>query len=179
LYKVSSPTLRALASYANEISNNLYCEAFLKTIGASASGKGSFGSGVSVMTDYLDGLGLDINGIHIEDGSGLSARNRISPDFMTAFLHQQMMEMGLDNLKSYIPKTGHAGSVKRFLNGYEAQGKTWLKSGSINNVQAYSGLLESKSGQTYLISIMANGHHSNRSLRGQIEKMIEVLFMEL
>ncbi len=178
LGSIRSKPLSALATFANHTSNNLFCEAFFKTIGATKTGEGSYITGREALEAYLREAQLDLSGIRIEDGSGLSARNRVSPEFMTEFLAYQIRSNGLEKVKQYIPKTGLQGSVRRFLNGYEAQESCWLKSGSINNVLAYAGILEGKSKQPILISIVANGHDSNRNLRGQMERIIETIYQE-
>lgn len=175
----TSALLSDMIKYANYTSNNLYCEAFLKTLGATEDVQGSYESGASRLKDVLSAEGMDLSGIRIEDGSGLSSRNRVSPDFMTSFLKIQGSKLEVDLLKSFIPKAGKQGSVKRFLNDYEAQDYAWLKSGSINNVLAYAGILKTKSQQDVYISIMANGHNSNRRLRAQMEQIIELLYKEL
>ncbi len=175
---VSEP-LSDMVKYANYTSNNLFCEAFFKLIGTSDGHQGSYTSAASTLEKYLSDEGLDISGIRIEDGSGLSSRNRISPKFMTSFLRVQHKKLGLDQLKQYIPKVGQQGSVRRFLNGYKAQKSSWLKSGSINNVQAYAGIIKTSTNQELFISLIANGHNSNRQLRAQMEKIIEVIYEEL
>lgn len=175
----SSAALSDMIKYANYTSNNLYCEAFLKTLGAVEDVQGSFESGTDRLKKILSEGGMDLAGIRIEDGSGLSSRNRVSPDFMTSFLRWQGSKLEVDVLKTYIPKAGKQGSVKRFLDDYEAQDHAWLKSGSINNVLAYAGILRTKSQQDVYISIMANGHNSNRRLRLQMEQIIELLYKEL
>lgn len=174
-----SAELSDMVKYANYTSNNLYCDAFFKTIGVSSGAQSSFDVSRDQLERHLSSSGLDLSGIRIEDGSGLSSRNRISPDFMTSFLLNQGKRLGIEVLKSYIPKTGKQGSVKRFLNNYNAQDHAWLKSGSINNVLAYAGILRTSSNQHVYISIMANGHNSNRRLRGQMEHIIELLYKEL
>ncbi len=174
-----SAALSDMVKYANYTSNNLYCDAFFKTIGSSLTAQGSFDRSREKLEAQLSSFGLDLTGIRIEDGSGLSARNRISPDFMTSFLREQGKQQGIDVLKTYIPKAGKQGSVKRFLNNYSAQDHSWLKSGSINNVLAYAGILKTAGNQDVYLSIMANGHNSNRRLRAQMEQIIELLYKEL
>ena len=175
----SSEPLSDMIKYANHTSNNLYCEAFFKTLGVANGLQGGFDNGRDRMENILTDYGMDLSGIRIEDGSGLSSRNRISPDFMTSFLKAQGSRIGIDVLKTLIPKTGKQGSVKAFLNNYKAQDHAWLKSGSINNVLAYAGILRTSSDQDVYISIMANGHNSNRRLRSQMEQIIELLYKEL
>ncbi len=176
---IGSPSLKILTAYANEVSNNLYCEAFLRTVGTLSGEQGSFSTGIDEIKKHLKALFLNVDGLQQEDGSGLSSRNRISANFMSSFINSKRRSLGDEELKSLIPKAGVRGSVRNFLSGFESQNYCWMKSGSINNVLAYAGLLECASGRVVSVSIMANGHNSNRNVRGQIEKIIEVLYKEV
>lgn len=174
-----SDKLVDLAIFANHTSNNLFCESIFKKIGARSSGIGGYDAGQKALYDYLESAGLDITGIRLEDGAGLSFRNRISPSFMTSFLTYQTKGKGRDVIKQLIPQPGSQGTVKSFLEGYDSQSQVQVKSGSINNVIAYAGLLKSQKGQDFSICIMANGHDSNRVVRGQLEKIIEAMYKRL
>jgi len=174
-----SDELVDLAVFANHTSNNLFCESIFKRVGAEVDGIGGYESGQEAVYGYLERAGMNISGIRLEDGSGLSSRNRISPSFMTSFLRYQVDQQGRDQIKKLIPQPGSQGTVKSFLKGFASQSHVQVKSGSINNVIAYAGLLESKSGEEYSICVMANGHDSNRILRGQLEKIIEVMYNRL
>jgi len=174
-----SDKLIDLSVFANHTSNNLFCEAIFKRIGARSAGIGGYEYGAKALYDYLERAGLDVSGIRLEDGSGLSSRNRISPAFMTSFLYYQSTQQGRSQIKKLIPQPGLQGTVKSFLNDYPSQSHVQVKSGSINNVIAYAGLMASKSGKEYSICVMANGHDSNRVLRGQLEKIIEAMYNRL
>lgn len=176
---IESISLASLVAHANAKSDNMYCEAFFKKLGSLKRNKGSFQSAAELVEEHLASKGLPMSEIHIEDGSGLSARNRISPNFMTAFLHAKKSVIGLKELSILLPKVGEVGSVRNFLKGYSAQKSAWLKSGSINNVLAYSGFIELASGELISISVMANGQSSNSRIRKQLEKIIETIYQEL
>ncbi len=173
-----SPYLFDLADYANAISNNLFCEAFFRTLGAHEFEEGSFDTGSKAIRNHLKTLGLDINGIVIKDGSGLSSRNRVTPNFLSQFVHLYSSKLGLERMKSVLPKAGEEGSVRNLLNRRPSQDFSWLKSGSINSVLAYAGIIQSRSGAHLSVAVMANGHSSNRKVRAQIEKIIEHIYQQ-
>ena len=176
LGRFTSPRLLALVDHANAISNNLYCEAFYRTMGAHAFGQGNFETGKKSILDQLTSSGLQVDQIVLNDGSGLSSRNRLTPEFLSRFINHYTSRMGLDRIKQILPTVGEEGSVRNFLRNYPSQNNAWLKSGSINNVLAYAGILRSKSGQHLSIAVMANGHNSNRRLRSQLEKIIDHIY---
>ncbi|MEL6122215.1 MAG: D-alanyl-D-alanine carboxypeptidase/D-alanyl-D-alanine-endopeptidase [Bacteroidota bacterium] len=180
LGSLSSPRLLDLVSFANHESDNLYCDAFLKSVGAVAEGQGSWASGVRAIRDHINSLDVMSSGLRQVDGSGLSSRNRLSPDFMTSFLVRQLRSHGTQTLQYIIPEVGSDGTVKRFMEEREGQDYYWLKSGSINSVVAYAGLLVLNPEEPIVVSIMANGHSvSNRVMRNHLADILEEIYQEL
>lgn len=180
LLTIKSSPLKDLIQHANAISDNLYCDAFYKTIGAWQVGKGSWHNARSGMMEYLQCLGVNTAAYHQEDGSGLSMRNRVSAAFMTDFLTRQITNLTIDTIKYLLPRAGVQGSVKSFLNGYEAQPHAWLKSGSIDAVVAYAGVLQISQEEHVVFYIASNGHQkSNRTIRKHFEKIIDTIYRSL
>ncbi len=180
LLKIVSPMLKDLVFHANVTSNNLYCDAFFKLMGARYFDQGTWRSGQKAMMTYLNQEGIGTNGYHQEDGSGLSMRNRVSPAFMTAFIARHIDKWGVDEVLSLLPKAGIDGSLKYFLKGQKVQSHAWLKSGSIDAVVAYTGILEITQGEYVLLSIVANGHQKpNTLIRNHIAGMIEMVYQIL
>jgi D-alanyl-D-alanine carboxypeptidase/D-alanyl-D-alanine-endopeptidase (penicillin-binding protein 4) len=180
LASFNSVELRELIQHANEVSDNLYCDVFLKTIGAKYEGMGTWKSGQEGLISYFKKSKITTTGYHQEDGSGLTMRNRVSASFMTEFLLHHVNKLSAGELKYLLPQAGVNGSVKNFLNGYESQSHAWLKSGSINAVVAYTGILEIAPMEHVLIYIASNGHtKSNRTIRSHIERIIDTVYQGL
>lgn len=172
-----SPSYKSIAKVANFKSNNLFAEAILKTIGFQEfeSGKGS--KGILAIHKLLDQLQVDRGGLRLDDGSGLSARNRCSSLFMADFLQKIGTEIGLEETVSYLPKGGLQGTVASMFKRSSAVGKIWLKSGSMEGVLSYSGYFKSQSGIWHTFSIMLNGHtQKNRQMRKKLEECILAMY---
>ena len=85
--QTSSPTLRRIAFETNHASNNLYAETLLKTLGKELRNEGCYDSSYIAVKNVLKDLGADVSrGIRIQDGSGLSRQNLVSPDFFCRYL---------------------------------------------------------------------------------------------
>jgi len=178
LETLRSPVLSSMAKYALAVSDNMYCDAFYKTIGTSSSTQGNWLNAARKMTEYLSEEGLDIRGYHQEDGSGLTLRNRISASFLTSFLANIANSFGNDELLSLLPKAGKDGSVRGFLKGFHAQDYVWGKSGSVNGVLAYAGVISQNSQSPLFFSINVNGHQqSNAVIRKELEQIIEKIYL--
>jgi len=106
----------------------------------------------TVMADYLSGLGLA--GTHIEEGSGLSRRTRISGG--------QMIKV-LEDFRPY----------RRLLT---RQDRAWLKTGTLAGVRSLAGYLALDEGPPLAFVIILNGTEARP---GRREKILEILTQEL
>ncbi len=174
-----SPPLEQLVRRANFESNNLYCEAFLKKLGArEKSNKVDFEDGVNVVYSYLSEIEMSKDGLTMMDGSGLSLKNRISANFFTRFLTTIAKDKGVDYITGYLPKTGQKDTtLERFMATSESKGHVWLKSGSLGGVLSYTGIMESQSGTWLTISLIANGHTvGNSKIRKHFADIINEIY---
>lgn len=178
ILKISSPSLGTIASYANWDSVNMYCESILKILGYQKGGMGSGQMGVAVIKKYLSEMGLDITPLHMEDGSGLSARNLISADLLTSFLVNISKRHPQEELFSLLPKTGKDGTVRSLLNNTKAQGNVWAKSGSMQKIHSFSGYILANSGRKVAYTVLLNGSFApkSRDNRAELEKILNSIY---
>ena len=82
----TSPPLREIATVLMKVSQNLYAETLLKTVGAARGGLGTVAAGQNVVTHVLTSWGVPADAYVAVDGSGLSRYNYVTADTMTAVL---------------------------------------------------------------------------------------------
>ena len=180
LLSFRSPSLSRIVEEANFESINLYCEALLRMLGRKNKKEGSFEAGLEYVSEKLEQLGIDKHSFNLNDGSGLSPRNAITPATFTNFLTVHHKLYGKAYMQKYIPHVGVSGTVKSLMAEMKGQKKFYLKSGSMGGVLTYTGFFESKSGKQYAICFMSNNHsNGNRSVRIEAEKIFELLYEEL
>ena len=107
------------------------------------------------------------------DGSGISPMNAVSASFMNSILEYMYKKEGFSGaFYQSLPLAGREGTVASFLKGSVLDGKARVKSGSITNVQAYSGYIE-HGGKNYAFTIIINNFRGTRPvLRKQIERLL-------
>jgi len=176
LHTYQSPPLSTVATEANRHSINLYCEAILKELGRQQKGHGSLANGIAVVYDYLEERGLPTDELTLKDGSGLASENKITPSLMTSYLVQAQQEIGT-NILAYLPQVGKEGTVRSLLKGQPVAKHFYLKSGSFEGVQSYTGYVKAKSGKSYAICIMVNNYKVKyRQLKPQLEKLLLAIY---
>jgi len=174
---IKSPKLKDIARVANFTSNNLYCEAILKAMGEDKNGEATGQNGIAAIRGMLRKFKIDHKALNMEDGSGLSARNNISSHLLADFLQQYAKKKGVDYTQSLLPKAGYQGTVRSLLKNSSARGKVWMKSGSMNRVLTYTGMMEDSEGRMKTFSIMINGFDVKyKVMRGKVEKMVDYIY---
>lgn len=172
LGKIESPSLSELVKSANLSSINLYCESFLVAVG-----KGSRKEGIKAINQYLATQSIDTADIYIEDGSGLSVWNNVSPADFAKLLNVIYGKYG-QQLKDYFPEAGISGTISYMFKNKEAKGKLWAKTGSMQQVMNYAGFTKSKSGKKVTFCIISNRHKvSNRRIRSLHEKIMNSIYL--
>lgn len=152
----TSPPFPDLLAVVNQRSHNLYADALLFTLGRVTGGTASFESGAAALTDYLtEVVGVDADGLLIEDGSGLSRFNRAQPTgFVQLLAHMEGDRHGPVFWES-LPEAGDRQGIRRMYRS-AAAGNLRAKTGTINRVSALSGRVNTLSGDPVYFSIMAN-----------------------
>ena len=154
-----SPTLRRIAFSTNHVSNNLFAETLLRTIGKEVQGSTAYETSRPAIYSVLKSMGLDIStGVHIDDGSGLSRQNYASAEFFCKFLKAMMSSPAYNDFLNSLPSPGFNGTLLYNMKSYpeELRSRIKVKSGSMNGVRCYSGyILPSKAdGKIIIFSIL-------------------------
>ncbi|PXV61016.1 D-alanyl-D-alanine carboxypeptidase/D-alanyl-D-alanine-endopeptidase (penicillin-binding protein 4) [Dysgonomonas alginatilytica] len=178
-YKELSPALREIIRVINEKSNNHYSEHLMRTIGRQANPdtySDPLTEGINRTNNYWASKGLNTDGIHIYDGCGLAPSNSINPEILCDILiYMQVRSKYTNAFFTSLPKAGKEGTVRNLLKGTRLQGKLYVKSGSIANVQCYAGYYIDGD-KKYVFSIMVNNYNSPRK---DVVRAIESLLLDL
>jgi D-alanyl-D-alanine carboxypeptidase/D-alanyl-D-alanine-endopeptidase (penicillin-binding protein 4) len=88
IHTTPSPSMREIIYQTNQHSINLYAEHLLKKLGEVSCKEGSTQAGIRATTQFLQAQGVDLEGFHMEDGSGLSRKNLVTTKQLTTLLTQ-------------------------------------------------------------------------------------------
>ncbi len=159
IYTHQSPDLKTIVQRTNMKSVNLYCEAMLRVMGKEKKGEGTAEAGLTVLREFWKNKGLNMDGLFLEDGSGLSPYNAMSVYHLAEVIRLIKKDANLyDDFYESLPLAGKSGALKNRLKGTDADGKLRAKSGGLNRVRSYTGLVKNKKGQWISFSIIANNY---------------------
>ena len=172
VYIQQSPTLAEIIKVLNYESINLIAEHLLKQIAVEKIGVGNRQNAIEIVKDFWQSKGISTDNIFMEDGSGLSHFNAVSPQFFSTVLNCMDASSNKKAFLNSLPPAGK-GTLSRFDSQLFPENTLKAKSGSMTRVRCYSGYLKLDSGKNISFSIMVNhfsGSHSK--LVGEIEKLL-------
>ena len=184
-----SPELKRIVFETNHASNNVFAETLLRTLGKACRNSSCYDSSYVAVDAVLKQLGMDISeGIRIQDGSGLSRQNLISPEFMCGFLKAMMDSPCYQEFLGSLPVPGGNGTLSYNMKNYpqHTRSRIRVKSGSMNGVRCYSGYIlpeghetldkDTIRSRTIIFSIMTNNCTSpNWKVRPMLDRMMASL----
>lgn len=162
-----------IAQYTNLTSNNIYAESIFKYLGYAKYGKGSFTNGSKAVMDYLKDKRIDVGGVRVVDGSGLSPQNKVTAYFLCRYLAAMSKEPFFNEFLHTLSKVGENGTAKNLLSNLPAGIVVRLKTGSMDGVKAYAGYITAANGDRLAFAIISNGHEANTTVAG--EKLNKIL----
>ncbi|MCB9857891.1 MAG: D-alanyl-D-alanine carboxypeptidase/D-alanyl-D-alanine-endopeptidase [Phycisphaerales bacterium] len=135
----------------------MMAEGLFKAMGAKVGGVGSWESGQSAMNAYYRKLGISANQVSVDDGSGLSRENRISPAAMTRILSTVFRdEKTFHLLRSSLGVSGESGTLRKRMRSGNAKGRVFGKTGTIRGVRTLAGYIHAKNDQWYAFAFFYN-----------------------
>lgn len=167
VYVHRSPAMYDILHSLMVRSDNLFAEAMLRALEPGQPRSRA----LSTEAEWLASQGLDLTGIKIYDGSGLSRANRLSPRFLGSLYRMAATNPCLaTDYTALFPRAGKEGTMRGMLKDTRLEGLVAMKTGSMSGVQCFGGYLLDASGvPTHVIVVMVNGFTCDRSrLKGAI-----------
>ncbi len=179
-YTHESPKLKDIILQTNHRSVNLYAEALLREIGKVKYSEGTTDAGVKALYNFWKEKGLEVQGLYLEDGSGLSPRNGISAwHFVKSLKIAKADSLLFQHYYNSLPEAGKEGTVKGLLKNYKGPGEVRAKSGSMKRIKSYCGYATSKTGKIYSFAVIANNYScSGSKVREKVGELLNILLQQ-
>ena len=112
-----------------------------------------------VVREWLRRHGLDDASLVLENGSGLSRRERVSPALLASVLEAARASRWAPELESSLPIVGIDGAMRSRLPDRPEAGASRIKTGTLRDVSAVAGYVQADDGERYVVAAMI--HHDN------------------
>jgi len=168
-----SATLQEIVKKTNLKSMNLYAEHLFKMISQKLKGKGSTKVSASLIESHWRAKGINTGGLVVDDGSGLSRTDLVTPQQLTQILDKMQDSKNFDALFYSLPVAGKSGTMARRCRGTIAQGNLRAKTGSLTGVRSFSGYVTNPQGQRLAFTLMVNNYTgAGYNVSAKLEKLL-------
>ncbi len=170
--------LPAVLARANKDSMNLYAESLCKRLAfARTHQSGSWEDGTKAVGDFLKQIGVPESQFNLDDGSGLSKENGISPHAMSSVLSYDYFGKNRETFIGSLSVAGVDGTLEERFKGSDLRQRVIGKSGFVEGVSSLSGYLKARDGQMYVFSILMNGipKLSNSGVKALQERIVRAI----
>ena len=155
-----SPTLAEVVRDINKFSNNVMARQLFLTLGMEAGHRpASAADADAAIRAWLDARGLSVPELVLENGSGLSRRERISAEGLGRLLQAAWRSAVMPELMASLPVTATDGTMKKRLKQNGVAGQAHIKTGSLEGVRSIAGYVLDKKGHRWIVVFFVN--HAN------------------
>ncbi len=156
LYQHTSPPLADVLRDMNKTSNNVMARAVYLALSAADNQAASTDKSEKIVKNWLATKQLHFDELVLENGAGLSRKERISAAHLGNLLVSAYNSPIMPELMASLPVLGVDGTLEKRKDN-PASGRAHLKSGSLNNVRAIAGYVLDNQSRRWVVVFMANG----------------------
>jgi len=169
----SSRPLGEAIARVNKYSNNVMARQLLYTLSAEVLGApGTEAGGRQVIEQWLGSKGLPLDSLAMANGAGLSRDARVSARDMSSLLTFAWRQPYMPEYLASMALSGLDGTLRDRLRRADLKGKAHLKTGSLDDVAAIAGYLQSRSGRRYVLAILHNHPDIHRGYGEEVQEAL-------
>ncbi len=166
--EMSSLPLPEILRAMNKHSNNVMTRLVMLTLDHQArQAPASAAAAATLVQNWFARLGIDTQGLLIENGSGLSRSERISALQLGSMLKHAYASSVMPELLASMPVLGVDGTMKNRALNQPVAGHAHMKSGSLEGVRAIAGYVLAASGKRYVVVCLLNHPNASQGVSAQ------------
>jgi D-alanyl-D-alanine carboxypeptidase/D-alanyl-D-alanine-endopeptidase (penicillin-binding protein 4) len=170
LGEVPSPPAGEILKRGLKRSQNLYLQNLLQLAGAKAQADAEQASpekppfatsaawGMKALGRLLGRIGVDPAAVQLEEGTGLSRRDLVTPAALVRVLTYFAAQPYAEALREDLPVAGVDGSLQYRMRGTPAENNVHAKTGSMNFVHCLAGYVTTAAGERLVFAVMLNNY---------------------
>lgn len=164
----SSATVAQIVETLIRVSDNQAAEVMLRHVAIAAGEPATFDGGTGAVRSALTAADIDVSGLVLNDGSGLSRRNRISPQTLVDTIATADSNPRSSGLLADLPVSGFTGTlIERFVGLDAALGTVRAKTGTLKGIHSLAGYAVDLDGRPVLFTVMTDDADVDRPLEAR------------
>ena len=176
LLQWESPTLAQIIRDINKHSNNVMARQLLISLATLPTSTAVTPEvGAAQAKAWLDTLGVNSESVVIENGAGLSRKERLSANTLSKVLYHAWHSPYMPEFIASLPIVGVDGTMIRTLKNSAVKARAHIKTGSLNDVASIAGYVKAKSGRWISVVCMINHAEANLA-RTSFNELLEWIY---
>lgn len=178
LASVSSQPVSELVASMLKDSDNTLAEMLARHVSVATGLSGSSESLNHALVGALPGVGFEPGEVFVQDGSGLSAKNFVTPQMIVTLLSEMARSSGsFGVLREGLPIAGADGSLASRFGGENeiVHGRVFAKTGSISGVRSLAGFITSVDNTELVFAFFSEGEVGDDS-RVALENLVTAVY---
>ena len=176
LYQHPSESLAEVVRDINKYSNNVMARQLFLDLSAEVSGPpGRLAQSVDLVRNWLDARGLRMPELVLQNGSGLSREERISPEHLGQLLVHAYRSAVMPEFLASLPVVAYDGTMRKRLRVDGVAGQAHIKTGSLSGVRSMAGYLLDRSGRRYALVFTVN-HPNAAAAQAAMDALLRGLY---
>lgn len=172
LFAYDSLPLNEQLRLINKWSNNPMTRHLLLTLGLAEAGPpATIEKGRAALAQWVADKGLAMPGLYVDNGSGLSRDTRVTAAGLGEMLLDAWQHPQMADFIGSMPIAAADGTLRRRFHG-DMQGRLSLKTGRLDDVAAIAGLVQSRSGQRYVVVVILNARDAHRGIGEAVQETV-------
>ncbi len=177
LATVESAPIGRLVEQALSMSDNMLAEALARHVAIAEDLPATFEGGAQAVTQALSEAGIDVTGVALTDGSGLSQSDLVPAGVLTdvvASAADGRLE-GASALLSGLPVAGYDGTLFDRGDAGAAPGTVRAKTGTLLGVHALAGTVVTADGRLLAFAVVADSSGSEAEAEAALDDIAATL----
>lgn len=183
--EIDSIELEKIVDATNKPSDNFLADSLFKAMGSRSqltnqdvlsAARSVVASNIQewVKADGNPGLSAEMS---INDGAGLSTKNRMSPRALLSVLRQLRREPYFELFRKSLPVAGRDGTLAGRMRGSAADGVVFAKTGTLSGSYQLAGYIASASGDEYVPFVILTD--TTVSNKGRVREFQDILVAKI
>jgi serine-type D-Ala-D-Ala carboxypeptidase/endopeptidase (penicillin-binding protein 4) len=164
LHVHESQPLAELVRDINKFSNNVMARQLYLTLGAEHEGvPADPDKAERAIREWLAAKRLSAPGLVMENGSGLSRRERISAASLGALLRAAWHSAVMPEFVASLPVAAVDGTMRKRLQGDNVAGRAHVKTGLLSDVRSIAGYVLDRRGRRHVVVMIVNHPNAHQA----------------
>jgi D-alanyl-D-alanine carboxypeptidase/D-alanyl-D-alanine-endopeptidase (penicillin-binding protein 4) len=160
---LESPPLDDIVRDVNKLSNNVMARQIFLTLGATRSAPATPAKAAATIRRWLSSRKLAMPGLVLENGSGLSRRERTTAGGLNRLLVAADRSAVRDAFASSLAVAAVDGTVEKRFRDASVAGQALLKTGTLEGVRALAGYVDDAAGRRFTVVAIVNDRNAARA----------------